>query len=169
MSEAGSYLDVKVRRLDRRVADRQVAEYVGGDRIADAAQRRDALLRHRNLIRLGLMTGAGVIDLLVIFAAALLAAAIRQGDLGSNNWMQSLGVLAPTYMLAAMAFGAYRMRRLSSFSRSSPSRWRRSALQRLSAFAPRSPCRSARNSPASRPPTCCSPRSGCCSSPGPSA
>jgi exopolysaccharide biosynthesis polyprenyl glycosylphosphotransferase len=118
MSEAGSYLDVKVRRLDRMVADRQVSEYVGGDRIADAAQRRDALLRHRNLIRLGLMTGAGVIDLLVIFAAALIAAAIRQGDLGSNNWMQSLGVLAPTYMLAAMTFGAYRMRRLSSFSRS---------------------------------------------------
>lgn len=118
MSEAGGYMDVQVNRQGRRASDRQITDYIGGDRAFEVGGRRDALTRHRNLIRLGLMAGAGVVDLAVIFIAALVAAAIRQGDLGSNNWIQSIGVLAPTYMLAALAFGAYRMRRLSSFSRS---------------------------------------------------
>ncbi len=132
-------------------------------------ERRDALLRHRNLIRLGLMTGAGVIDLMVIFAAAVIAAAIRQGDLGSNNWMQSLGVLAPTYMLAAMAFGAYRMRRLSSFSRSLAIALAALGVATVFGLCAAFALQVGSQFSASRPPICCLRRSGCCSSPGRSA
>lgn len=116
---------MQVNRAALRSARLGIADYTGAPPAISATLScegapRDALIRHRNLIRFGLTVGAAVADLLVIFVAAVIGAAIRQGDLSSNNWIQTIGVLSPTYMLAAMAFGAYRMRRLSSLSRSFP-------------------------------------------------
>ncbi|HSI39579.1 MAG TPA: exopolysaccharide biosynthesis polyprenyl glycosylphosphotransferase [Xanthobacteraceae bacterium] len=79
---------------------------------------RDRLIRYRHLIRFGLMSGAMVADLLIIVAAGMLGATLRQGAIDSDNLVQSIGVLAPTYVLAAIALGTYRMATLRSLPRS---------------------------------------------------
>ncbi|MFK8251053.1 exopolysaccharide biosynthesis polyprenyl glycosylphosphotransferase [Ancylobacter terrae] len=64
------------------------------------------------------MVGAAFVDFVVIALAAVIGAALRQGDLGSVNWIQSIGVLFPTYFFASIAFGGYSIRRLASLPRS---------------------------------------------------
>lgn len=75
------------------------------------------LVRYRHLIRVGLMVGAVVIDLCVIGLSGMLVAAARHGDLSSSYWTQTISLLLPTYLLAALALHAYEMRSLRSLAR----------------------------------------------------
>ncbi len=83
----------------------------------DERRSRDLMLRHRNLIRFMIISGAVTVDLAVIGVAAMIGALLRQGHIESSSWLQLVGVLAPTYFLAAIGFGAYRMRTLRSLAR----------------------------------------------------
>lgn len=78
---------------------------------------RKLLGRYRHVIRLGLMVGAAGIDLCVIALSGMLVAFVRQGDLTSSTWLQTVSLLLPTYLLAALALHAYEMRSLRSFAR----------------------------------------------------
>ena len=78
---------------------------------------RKLLGRYRHVIRVGLMVGAAVVDLLVIGLSGMLVAYVRHGDLTSSSWMQTVSLLLPTYLLAALALRAYEMRSLRSLAR----------------------------------------------------
>ena len=78
---------------------------------------RKLISRYRHIIRVGLMAGAAVVDLAVIGVSGMLAAFIRQGDLDSSSWIQTVILLLPTYLLAALALRAYEMRGLRSLGR----------------------------------------------------
>ncbi|MCK0198997.1 exopolysaccharide biosynthesis polyprenyl glycosylphosphotransferase [Ancylobacter sp. 6x-1] len=86
---------------------------------ADSADtRREFALRHRNLIRFLIVIGSVMADLGAIAVGTALGALMRQGDVQSSNWLQVFGVIAPTYLLASVALGGYRVRTLRSLSRS---------------------------------------------------
>lgn len=76
------------------------------------------LWRHRNLVRLGLVGGAVVVDMAAIVAASGLGAYLKTGDLLGGNWTQTFVLLAPTYLLAALVLHGYWLRTLRSLGRS---------------------------------------------------
>ncbi len=103
MSHIGTFYDMSERAADQGRKDR--------------ARARALLNRHRHLIRLGLVMGAFVTDLAIILISGLLAGALRHGNLSPSNWEQTLALLAPTFVLAAVSLRAYTMRTLRSYSR----------------------------------------------------
>ena len=78
---------------------------------------RKLLGRYRHVMRVGLMLGAVVIDLVVIGLSGMLVTYVRQGGLMSSGWVQAVSLLLPTYLLAALALRAYEMRSLRSLAR----------------------------------------------------
>lgn len=77
----------------------------------------DLLLRYRNSLRFCLMAGAAVADIGAIAAACFLGAILRHGDPFIGRW-DVFFLLAPTWLLAALALRAYRMPTLVSLGRS---------------------------------------------------
>ncbi|MBS9476643.1 exopolysaccharide biosynthesis polyprenyl glycosylphosphotransferase [Ancylobacter radicis] len=96
----------------------ELSESAASEGRKERLRSRGGLGRHRNLVRLSLIVGAAVIDLATIGVAGILAGALRHGELSPSNWDQTLALLAPSYLLAAIALRAYDMRALRSFSRS---------------------------------------------------
>ncbi|WAC26712.1 exopolysaccharide biosynthesis polyprenyl glycosylphosphotransferase [Ancylobacter sp. SL191] len=104
MSETGTYYEL--------------SERTSGEGRKDRARSRALLSRHRNLLRLSLMLGAVVADIATIAMSGILGGFIRYGDLSPSDWDRTLALLAPSFLLAAIALRAYNVRTLRSFSRS---------------------------------------------------
>lgn len=104
MSEIGTYYDLSERAAEEGRKER--------------ARARTLLSRHRHLVRLSLVAGAVVTDLAVLGVSGIFGGALRHGDLAPSNWEQTVALLAPSFLLAAVALRAYTMRTLRSYSRS---------------------------------------------------
>ncbi|QIB32346.1 exopolysaccharide biosynthesis polyprenyl glycosylphosphotransferase [Ancylobacter pratisalsi] len=86
----------------------------GAGRLANVAR----LERYRDLIRVSLMVGAALIDLTAIGGAGVLSALWRYGNVAVVGWLQSLQLLAPSYLVVALALRAYSIGTLRSITRS---------------------------------------------------
>lgn len=74
--------------------------------------------RHRHLIRTSLIFGAAIADLTAIGLSGLIAVSLRYGDFSVSPLFQSVGLLAPSYLLAALALRSYNLSSLRSPGRS---------------------------------------------------
>lgn len=78
----------------------------------------DFVWRHRHLLRGGITVVAAFADFVAMFVACLLGTVLRHGDLDGGNWVETFLLVAPIYLLAAVALRAYRLASLRSFGRS---------------------------------------------------
>lgn len=78
----------------------------------------DFVWRHRNLLRLGITVAAVFADLIALLLACLLGTLLRHGDFDAGNSVETFILVAPIYLLAAVALRAYRPSSLRSLGRS---------------------------------------------------
>ncbi|MEG6508902.1 sugar transferase [Methyloligella sp. 2.7D] len=78
--------------------------------------RDEAAVRHRETLRIGLSFLVGILDLLIIFSAAVLASYLRAGVFISEYTRHFLLIIFPLYLVIALGRRAYSLKTLAKWS-----------------------------------------------------